>query len=109
LRDKLIDDLKEGRKIFVYSWEEAVDDNDIRELHRALNRLGPNRLLFVRSAERGHAAGELRQLDEGLLVGHVDRLAIENPSFAVWLELCEDAYRRLETAPAIETPVPANG
>ncbi len=102
LRDKLLGDLADARKIFVYSCEEeTTTDNDIRELHSALLRFGANRLLFVRSAERPHAAGTLRQLDDGLLIGYVDRLSIENPSFSVWLELCTQAQRQLEIVPAV--------
>ena len=98
LRDKLLGDLADARKIFVYSWEEAAEDSDIRDLHRALNRFGANRLLFVRAADREHAAGTLRKLDDGLLVGYVDRLEIENPSFSVWLELCTQADQQLAPA-----------
>lgn len=95
LRDKLLGDLTEARKIFVYSWEEAAEDSDIRDLHSALNRFGENRLLFVRSADPEHAAGTLRKLDDGLLVGYVDRLEIENPSFSVWLDICTQAHQQL--------------
>ena len=98
LRDKLLSDLAEARKIFIYSCEEAATDDDILELHAAVNRFGANRLLFVRSSEQQHPAGELRKLGDGLLVGYVDQLAIENPSFSVWLELCRQAHEQLEAA-----------
>jgi hypothetical protein len=90
--------LTEARKIFVYSWQEAAEDSDICDLHAALNRFGANRLLFVRSADREHVAGTLRKLNEGLLVGYVDRLEIENPSFSVWLDLCAQAHQQLAVA-----------
>jgi tetratricopeptide (TPR) repeat protein len=94
LRDKLLEDLAEARKIFVYSCEEPAPDEAIQALHASLCRSAQNRLLFVQSAEPRFAAGSFRQLDDGLMVGYVDRLSIDNPSFSSWLELCRAAFDR---------------
>ncbi|HWB51429.1 MAG TPA: tetratricopeptide repeat protein [Stellaceae bacterium] len=95
LRDKLLDDLAEGRKIFVYAWGQTTSDDSVRGLYRALCGFGRNRLLFVQPAEPGNQAGALRRLDDGLMLGYVDRLSTENPSFPVWLELCRQAHQQM--------------
>ena len=50
LREKLLQDLKDAEKIFVYSCREVLNESEIRELRSALLRYGDNRLLFVKSA-----------------------------------------------------------
>lgn len=91
LRDKLLQDLKDAEKIFVYGCREALTDDDIRELWSALRRYGDNRLLFVAAAGDENVAGTVRQLELTLVVGFVDRLSVDNPSFELWLEVCRQA------------------
>ena len=91
LREKLLQDLKDAEKIFVYSCREAVDVPDIRELWNALRRYGDNRLLFVRSAPDQNAAGSVVPLETTLVAGFVDKLSVEEPSYVRWLEICRQA------------------
>jgi tetratricopeptide (TPR) repeat protein len=91
LRDKLLQDLKDAEKIFVYSCREGLGDSEIRELWSALRRHGDNRLLFVRSVADRSAAGSVRLLENSLAVGFIDKLAVDGPSFEIWLQLCRQA------------------
>ena len=91
LRDKLLQDLKDAEKIFVYSCRETVNDGEIRELWSALRRYGDNRLLFVRSGTDRNAVGSVRLLETTLVVGFIDKLSVDGPSFELWLQLCRQA------------------
>lgn len=91
LRDKLLQDLKDAEKIFVYSCRETVNDSEIRELWSALRRYGDNRLLFVRSGTDRNAIGSVRLLETTLVVGFIDKLSVDGPSFELWLQLCRQA------------------
>jgi len=91
LRDKLIKDLEEGEKIFVYGCADRLDDSEISLLWRALREYGRNRLLFVRPEDERNAAGTVRVIETGLVVGYLERLSIDNPAFPVWLDICRQA------------------
>ncbi len=93
LRDKLLQDLKDAEKIFVYGCREALTDNEIREFWSALRRYGDNRLLFVGMARDKNAIGSVRQLENTLVVGFLDKLSVDAPSFELWLQICRQASK----------------
>ncbi len=92
LRDKLLRDLGEGEKIFVYGCRSSVTDLEIRELWKALQDFGPNKLLFVQMQDSQNRAETTRTIEDSLIVGYVDRLSVKEPSFVTWLNLCHKAY-----------------
>jgi tetratricopeptide (TPR) repeat protein len=55
LRRKLADDLRAGSKIFVYkNLRRNLTEAEIERLHRAMQRYGDNRLLYIRYEDAGH-------------------------------------------------------
>ena len=74
LRDKLIADLEEPEKIYVYSSDERVSDADVSRLFGALRVYGPNTLLYLRPATKTHPEGTVEPMGDGLYVGYFDRL-----------------------------------
>jgi len=92
LRDKLIGDLEEAEKHFVYGSRSHLADEDIRGLWEAMQAYGKNRLLLVHPAEASERPGTMRQLEDGLIVGFIDRVSVEAPSFDLWLKLCRDSH-----------------
>ena len=92
LRTKLLRDLGDGEKIFVYGCRARVTDLEIRQLWEALQHFGPNKLLFVRPQDSEHLAETIRIIEDSLIVGYVDRLSVKEPSFATWFNLCHKAY-----------------
>ncbi len=96
LASKLIEDLEDGEKIFVFRRNEPVIDDSIFALHDALNWYGPNTLLWVVEAEGDHEPGSARWLRPGLIQGYVARLAPRsNGAFlsqSTWTQVCRSAY-----------------
>ncbi len=73
LRKKLADDLREGRKIFVYqNMQRSLTDAELTSLHHAVRRYGDATLLYVRTQDADHRNGSVRWAAPGLLVGHID-------------------------------------
>lgn len=108
LKKKLLEDLREGEKIFVYkSSHSRIGDELIRRLHEALCSFGPNTLLVLRRQEEGWPAGSLQILGRGMLVGYLDTAygGGEAPiDFASWRKILEaaDAHRRAHPMAARE-------
>lgn len=110
LKDKLIGDLERPEKIFVYSTGDTASDDDAARLFAALRVFGNNTLLFVRPARSGRAAGTVEMLRDGLIAGYYPGLtnfvAGDQPPFALWRQLCAQAYR-LAAAPRTSGRGPA--
>ena len=80
LAGKLIDDIEEGSKIFVYRTRRDMrGGRDGRKgmdrLYEAMRAIGPARLLWVNEADGDHPPGTVIQLRAGLYCGFVARLA----------------------------------
>ncbi|HTW71347.1 MAG TPA: hypothetical protein VME47_15785 [Acetobacteraceae bacterium] len=97
LRRKLLEDLADGEKIFVFKRNDPPRDEEILALYAALSRHGSNTLLWVVPADEQHRAGAMERLLPGLLKGYIDRLApnenAHDLSFDLWLRLCLQARR----------------
>jgi capsular polysaccharide biosynthesis protein len=100
LRRKLLDDLVESSKIFVWKTNIEQSPADTFRLFNALRRFGNNRLLWVTQGVQDHAPGGVEKLAPGLLRGHVDRLApydnAPDISFEAWVRVCTNALGLLE-------------
>jgi hypothetical protein len=110
LRDKLIADLDEGTKIFVYKTADLQSEADVERILGAIRRYGDNWLLCVEQAGTPGGAGSVRDCGGGLLTGG---LSIVNPlphnrwdiAFEEWLSLCRAARDCLQRASADAEPV----
>jgi hypothetical protein len=68
--------LKSGDKICVFQDPNIRSKSAIKPVATALAKLGPNALLWV-SENSGYASGSVTTLQEGVLLGAIDRLAPE--------------------------------
>jgi hypothetical protein len=100
LRRKLIEDLEEGNKIFVYLRPDLTD-SDITELNEAVQSYGKNLLMCVRLSDFDHPAGSVEWRGERLMVASLDRLG--NPFKGAgwdisdyWVDFCRTAQARWE-------------
>lgn len=97
LKDKLISDLEDPQKIFVYSTNERTTDADAKRLFRLLRSYGPNSLLYVRPARRNRPEGSVEVLQPGLVAGYfpglIDFVAGQQPPFDLWRGMCERTYQ----------------
>jgi hypothetical protein len=97
LRRKLLEDLEEGRKIFVYHAMGPLGEADALRLFLAVRTYGPGSLLWVELADDNHRAGMVEQVRSGLFKAYIDRFApSENAhdlSLDCWMEICRNACR----------------
>jgi hypothetical protein len=93
---KLIEDLEEGRKIFVYKGMRPLSESTVRRLVTALRRYSTVTLLWVELQDAENPAGTVKELAPGLLKGYIDRFAPgENApdlSFDMWVTICRNAH-----------------
>ena len=103
LRDKLLEDLGDGRKIFVFRMlDEVADPALVARLAAAVSRHGPGTLLFLQPGDRD----EVHRLAPNLLLGTATRFASngENRGFEwqwdKWRHLCQQALELAGRLPA---------
>jgi hypothetical protein len=96
LRRKLVDDLMEARKIFVYHSMQPLPQPLVRRLLAAMRAYGPSTLLWVELQDKGHPAGTVERIGTGLLKGYIDRFApgenAHDLSLEGWVALCRSAW-----------------
>ena len=99
LRNKLIEDLEAGGKLFVFkNMFRDLTEQELDNLHQAVRSYGANTTLFyVRYADAKNPAGTVRPVKPGLIVGHIEHFAFspaneQLPSATQhWLALCKAA------------------
>ena len=98
LRERIISDLEEAQKIFVFK-SENISFDDVRALYSSIRRYGPARFLFVVPVDepwanpmRKMAPGTVECLDEGFYVGLIshagNRGGYWDIAFDDWLSVC---------------------
>ena len=100
LKRKLIDDLTDAEKIFVFKMGDRICSGaQIRRIHAAMRCYGGNTLLYVRTADVVHPPGTVEQVQDGLLIGYIGHFN-ETPEGQVrpvdqqsWLAVCREAHR----------------
>ncbi len=115
LREKLIEDLENAEKIFVFKLSEAVSAAEIEALFATLRTYGPASLLCVSLADEDHAGGSVEMLRPGLFMGRVATWGsargdtMRGVDFSSWRELCAEVARRhdgLRAGALAETVIP---
>jgi Flp pilus assembly protein TadD len=102
LREKLLQDLSNPGKTFVYSCSVEILPEEIEALWQALQQYGDNALLFVQLADDDNAPGTVRQVRDTLFIGYIDQLTNEAPSLSIWLALCQEVKRlQAELKPSV--------
>ena len=93
LRRKLLEDLREGNRIFLYKRKKPLNSEEIESLSRAVRAYGPNRLLIVQEGFQGMGVEKrLEVLDKSTLIGKVPRFELKNIDYESWIELMDEAY-----------------
>ncbi len=101
LQRKLISDLEEGAKLFVYKDRSGMSRADAERLHQAMRRYGRPHLLCVLLADAQYPAGFVQRIDDDFYLGYISRFAeaegMADMEVDEWLTVCEqvDALRRL--------------
>jgi len=113
LRDKLLEDLRSGSKIFVYkiTWR-LMQPEELERMHAALRRYGDTTLLYVQRALPDKPAGTVELIKPGLMMGYIERFNISEtgehlgPSHELWEPICRRALALWRNSQA-PTAVPA--
>jgi tetratricopeptide (TPR) repeat protein len=92
LRRELLDDLRDAEKIFVYKALSPLSDEKIRRLGQSVASHGPNTLMVAQIADARNAPGSVWVIRPGLMVGYLDRISTDDPSFDMWLKICRKSY-----------------
>jgi len=88
LRRKLLNDLADARRIFVFkSHDPDFGRSEMYRLRTALQRHGPACVLCVTLARVGHAVGRAERLARGLYGGYLDRFVIPHGPYDNWLRI----------------------
>jgi hypothetical protein len=91
LKDKLLEDLSNGEKIFVYQTNCETTEAFPDQLHRAVSQFGRNRTFVVRIADAIHPAGTVVSDGSGLTTGYIGRLGKTDSGwdidFEMWIDL----------------------
>ena len=92
---KLIEDLTEGEKIFVYRSMTPIGTTQAMKLAEAMQGYGPATLLWMELSDPGHPPGTVEWLAPGLMRGRMDRFApgsnAHDFSFGCWETVCRTA------------------
>ena len=103
LRRKFLENLKDGRRIFVRKGSDPL--RGLRRLHRALRLHGPHPLLCVNVADADHPVGTVLRLEPGLFRGFVSYFVACNRQepydVAGWLKTCRTTYRMANDAGSV--------
>jgi hypothetical protein len=105
LRIKLLQDLRDGSKIFIFKTTDATPEALVVELFAALRRHGPVTLLWVRPSTDATEHGRVSWLADGLMGGYLDRVCnIDgdwNISYAMWIKLLRRALKLANDRPSV--------
>ena len=89
LRRKLLHDIAGARRVFVFQGGDPnFGQDEMHQLHAALRRIGPARLLCVTLKPADQPGARVERLAEGLYAGYLDRFVIPDGPFDEWLTLC---------------------
>ncbi len=89
LRRKLLRDIADARRIFVFrSADPMFGQAEMRRLHAALRDIGPVALLCVTLGGPRRSGREVRRLDDGLYAAYLDNFVVPHGPFDTWLDLC---------------------
>ncbi|HET6608386.1 MAG TPA: WcbI family polysaccharide biosynthesis putative acetyltransferase [Rhodopila sp.] len=116
LRDRLLIDLREGRKLFVFrDLVHNLEAARLDRLHAAIRSYGPGTLFYLRYEDTEHPAGLVEAVKPGLLIGYVAHFSFSRqnqyigPIDDVLLSLCRRAWalHQEQSAPTQPRPEPS--
>ena len=97
LARKLVEELTDGRRVFVRLADSGIREEGLARLRDVLRQYGNPELFFVRLATSDHPADTVERTSDGLLRGYLGRIADEGANVnattpsADWLALCRAA------------------
>jgi hypothetical protein len=91
-----IEEAETGNKLLVYKSNFPVADERIKDLHSAINSIGPSWLLWVTPATADWPAGRVQEVAEHILRGSIERFAPYDNAYQFspqgWQKICSKAH-----------------
>jgi hypothetical protein len=104
LRRKLIEDLEEANKVFVYRGMHRLPQPLVLRLVAAMRAYGSTTLLWIELQDEDHPAGTVEWAAPGLLTGYIDRFAPAENAHALsldcWIAICRSALKLVQALPS---------
>lgn len=95
LKRKIIEDLENQEKTFVYNATVPISDDEVISLYNALSEFGQNFLLVVRQTDDTTLHGSCKVMKERLLVAFAGLVQdkVINPDLEIWTKILQSSAR----------------
>jgi tetratricopeptide (TPR) repeat protein len=97
LKGKLIDDLRDGEKIFVFKDKRGSMEPRLAQFREALDLYGKPRVFLVKLATEDENNGDVEIIDGNTMIGYIDRHGHDGTRWNIpvesWLTLCRRASK----------------
>jgi tetratricopeptide (TPR) repeat protein len=98
LKRKLLDSLTTAARVFVYSGQGGLTEDQVTALHDAMLPYSPKaKLLCMRVKEPGHPPGTVERLRAGLWIGYLEKFSTVDIAVANWLTVCQTVTEQMES------------
>jgi hypothetical protein len=108
LKNKFLEDLEDGEKIFVHQHNRIMPDEEILALFLAIRRRGPGALLCIGPADAAHQPGLVEEICPGLMRGYFSHFSSagvgRDLSMPQWLAVCTNALSLTRRPAAGDAP-----
>jgi tetratricopeptide (TPR) repeat protein len=94
LKRKFMETAAEGRKIFVYKFDQRLEPQAMDAIQQGLEALGARKFLFVMRSGPDDKAGAVRTDGTNRVIGFISDV-LPNTQFLEWDEIVKQAYRHL--------------
>jgi hypothetical protein len=112
LRSKLLKELEQQSRIFVYS-RFTLSNEEISNIYHATQSYGPNKLMCVRLCDKSHPTGSVEWRTERLMIAAIDRSGRDREelgwdiSVDHWAHFCRIARARWQDIVETLSPIHA--
>jgi tetratricopeptide (TPR) repeat protein len=97
LKRKLLSDIKIGKKIFVYRFDNDPIDRYVEKMVSSLQGIGMKKILITRAPDDEYKPGSTRVFSAGVMIGYI---SINCPlQYAEWDQVVQSTYAYFEDSP----------
>ena len=111
MRRKFLEDIEEGKKIFIFKRRDGISLDKVQALHEAVQQLGPTPMLWVVEQSEGHEHGFIEWLSGNLMKGYIGKFTPHGRaaygSIDMWLTICRNTLALARPAPADPSNAPS--
>jgi hypothetical protein len=91
LKRKLLDELADGNKVFLYKSNDSMSQTMMTDIMEKLTGLGAKRCIFVVRSDDKHPAGSINVMSDQIIIGHLSD-NMPNIKYSEWDQIISAAY-----------------